>query len=136
MNKEAMKHLVRAHRIAMDIDKIFRSLGYSETPYDDIAGYVADGIYFLLGEHTDTFDKSVTFSVLNNKEKTEEEKCASLLCEYVQNNGVQKLKLNDHVKEALKDAAEKRGVDVDAMISIILSEWVMRQAWISSLVGA
>ncbi len=135
MNKEAMKCLVKAHRIAKDTDEKLREIGYGETLYDDIAGHIADGIYFMLGEHTETFDQSVTFSTLSS-EKTDEEKTASLLCEHVQNNGVQKLKLNGHVNEALLDAAEKRGVDVDSMISIILSEWVMRQAWISNLVGA
>lgn len=135
MNKEAMKCLVKAHRIAKDTDEKLWEIGYRETLYDDIAGHIADGIYFMLGEHTETFDQSVTFSTLSS-EKTDEEKSASLLCEYVQNNGVQKIKLNGHVNEALLDAAEKRGVDVDSMISIILSEWAMRQAWISNLVGA
>ena len=134
MNKDVMTRMVKTYKTARNADDALRSVGYEGTPYAEIAGSIADAIYYMLGESTEKFDDSVTAKTLDNEYLSEEEQVNLLLAVCKKNES--SLNLNDHVKEALRDAAEKRGVNTNSMISIILSEWVIRHAWMNNLVGA
>lgn len=71
--KEALVLLITAWRKAMHLDSTLISAGYSETPYFDIAARIADSIYLMLGEKTDTFGESVTCHVLSDLSLTDEQ---------------------------------------------------------------
>ena len=64
--KNVFADLVNAANMAQMMDSAMKSAGYDENPYFDIYGNIADAIYTLLGEHTNTFEESVTFKVLNS----------------------------------------------------------------------
>jgi len=79
MNKYAMQLLVESHRIAQKTDDKLREIGYGDTPYGEIAGRIADAIYYMLGEHTGTFTESVTCNTLSSRMSAE--KKAQILME-------------------------------------------------------
>ena len=62
--KEALLHLIRASEIARKMDATMNSLGYSNNPYADIFGELADWIYYLLGEKKEYFEESATYWAL------------------------------------------------------------------------
>lgn len=70
----ALQRLVHAARKAFYLSEQLEALGYQDTPYSDLFGNIADAIYYLLGEKTETFDQSVTYhalydDLLTNKER-------------------------------------------------------------------
>lgn len=85
--KEALTRMVKAGRLALTMDKGLRSLGYDETPYFDIYGNIADAVYFLLGEETETFSASVTSLVFESPELTDARRVSLLMRELEKNGG-------------------------------------------------
>ena len=76
--KSALFKLTKAARHAHYFESAIRDAGYSSSPYADIFGDIADAIYELLGEHTETFDDSVTCATLLSFSITNEQ-CAEYL---------------------------------------------------------
>ena len=76
--KSALLKLTKAARDAHYMDSAMETAGYSSNPYADIYGNIADAVYELLGEHTDTFDESVTCATLLSFAITNEQ-CAEYL---------------------------------------------------------
>ena len=83
--KEALLHLIRASEIARKMDATMNSLGYSNNPYADIFGELADGIYYLLGEKKEYFEDSATHWALNGDVLPEQDKVDILLEVYRKN---------------------------------------------------
>ena len=77
-NVEAGTELLRLHKVMDDA-------GYHENPYWDNYSTVADGIYKLIGEHTETFEESVTFLALTAPFLTLERRVEMLMTEYRKN---------------------------------------------------
>jgi hypothetical protein len=116
--------MVKAWRTANDMDCELMKLGYGTTPYFYIAGDIADAIYYAVGEHSDDFDKSVTFNVLENKSLTNEECTNILMFEY--NKHFHPDAITENTIESLREAAQSKNLDIQSMILLILNEWVMR----------
>lgn len=67
MNMEkALTKLISAVKTAKKMDEAMREAGYENNPYFDIWGDIAEAVYALLDEHTDTFDSSVTAQVISD----------------------------------------------------------------------
>ena len=64
---------------AKKMNDAMEQLGFPDNPYWDILGCISDAIYSLIGEDTQTFDESRTYSVLNNPDLTDEERVRILL---------------------------------------------------------
>lgn len=59
-------NLVSAALHAKTMDEAMQKLGYDKNPYFTIYGEIADAIYGLLREHTDTFNESITATALSS----------------------------------------------------------------------
>ena len=81
MDEKAMRCLVNAYRNASNLDDGLINLGFTTTPCFDIAGDIADAIYYMLGENTETFDESVTAQTLWNAELSNDQ-CGNILLQH------------------------------------------------------
>lgn len=70
--------LTKAARTAHYLDDAMQTAGYPSSPYADIFGHIADAIYTLLDEHTDTFDESITYASVLSFVNSDEQ-CAEFL---------------------------------------------------------
>ena len=77
--KEILMKMVEAGVKAKELSDAMEDLGYQETPYWDLYTMIADAIYTMVGEQTDTFDESKTYLVLNDPDMTNEERVSKLL---------------------------------------------------------
>lgn len=77
--EKALTRLVQVARKTYCLSEQMDAMGYRDTPFHDIFGEVADIIYDLLGEETDTFDESVTYRALYENTLTNSERVSLLL---------------------------------------------------------
>ena len=84
--KEALTRMVKAGRIALTTDNGLRALGYDDTPYYAIYGAIADAVYILIGEITDTFTDSVTRLALESPDMTDSQRVSLLMSAYEMNS--------------------------------------------------
>ena len=80
--ESVLKDLVDAWKLANDMDNAMRDHGFDNNPYFMIGGGIADAIYKLLCEHTDTFEKSVTYWALYSGYMERDERVRLLLDAY------------------------------------------------------
>ena len=80
--KNALTKLVRTAVETRQIAQNMQALGYWDTPYETIFGGIADAVYALLGEHTDTFDESMTAEALCSETLPEQQRVALLFHEW------------------------------------------------------
>ena len=125
--KTGLLHLVKAGRDAMHIEKTLKDIGYNETPYFNLYGEICNAIYALLNEETDTFDESETYAAMHDI-FTSDEICAEKLAS-ICNQSVEVLESNipDATKEILVESAQAKGMELNQLINLILSEWAMKQ---------
>ena len=137
MNKEAMVRLVRAGRKANELDESLMDLGYTSTPYSDIYGDIADAIYFMLGEKTETLDQSITYQAITDDSLTDGQCAEKLLSAYTSSlsSSAFSCSIPEHTITFLQQAAERRGITREALISIILSEWTLRHEWLNNFIA-
>lgn len=74
--KDALFKMVKAGIKLSGLMTNYADCGIDDSPMFDVWGDILDGIYALLGEHTDTIEESVTYTVmtapyLNNERRTE-----------------------------------------------------------------
>ena len=74
--KDAISRMVAAAVRLKETMKNYVDNGVDDNPLFEIWGDILDGIYTLLEEHTETFEESVTYTVmtapyLNNERRTE-----------------------------------------------------------------
>jgi len=67
MKTGALRKIIEAGMIAKKTDDSLRELGYDETPYFQIYGNITDALYLLFDEHTETFDRSMAYRIIENK---------------------------------------------------------------------
>lgn len=77
--RQTMVNLVEATMKAKELHEAMDALGFPDTPYWYIYARLCDAIYDLIGEETETFDKSLTCNVLNDPELTNEDRVNILL---------------------------------------------------------
>lgn len=128
--KRVFIHLIRAGRDALHIEKTLNEIGYKGTPYYNLHGEIADAVYEMLGEETDTFDQSETYAAMHDIYTTDEI-CAEQLAERMQENWTA---IPETAREVITETAEELGISFDNMVSLILSEWAMRQVRIASMI--
>lgn len=87
--KDALLREVDVCREMLKLHDAFASCGYPENPYWDNFSTAADGIYKLIGEHTETFEESITYLVLTAPYLTNKRRAEMLYAEYQKNNPVQ-----------------------------------------------
>ena len=80
--RDALSRMFKAHRLANKYAKVFEPY---DSPFSDIADDIADSIYYLIGEDTETFEESVTANVLGTSSLTVERAVALLEGEYKRN---------------------------------------------------
>ena len=83
--KEVLTHLIRASETARQMDAAMHDLGYTNNPYIDIFGEIADAVYYLLGEKKECFEDSATYWALNGDRLSEDDKLTILLEIYRKN---------------------------------------------------
>ena len=74
--------MVRSARKAKQLDEELLKIGYSETPYGYICGELADAIYDLIGEKTENWEDSVTYTALTVPFYCDERRAAMLFHVY------------------------------------------------------
>ena len=102
-NREALLRIYHAAKKAKEYSDLFA--GYS-TPYTEIYEEIADAMYYLLGENTETFDLSTTYFVLNNKYLDEETAVGMLISLYERKSTV---KPHTFSKEEMAEMYRRNG---------------------------
>jgi len=74
MDKDILGKLVSAGITAKKTDDALRAVGYTDTPYFTIYGHITDALYALFGEHTDTFDESLTYRIMTCPDMTDDQR--------------------------------------------------------------
>ncbi len=126
MNSErVLTHLIKAGRDTLHLERTLNDLGYTETPFFSIHGDIADAIYHLLGEDTQTFEESETCAALHDIYSSDEI-CAQRLAErmHSQQNCIV---IPDKIRKMLEEAAGERNIDCNQLINAILTEWAAQR---------
>ena len=130
--KKVLTHLIRAARDAIHLERTLDDLGYKETPYYDLYGEISEAIYGIVGEDTEEFDESVTYNVIHDQ-FTPDELSAEQLASMIK--GSDSLNLSAEAKEVIAEAAKQRNIDMQTMISLILSEWAMKEMFCATMMS-
>ena len=125
--KKVLTHLIRAGRDALHLEKTLSGLGYKETPYFNLYGEICDAIYSLVGEETETFGESVTHETMTDSLTPDELSAETLAAMYDYNALATDMEIPPATLEILLDAADERGIELNKLIKLILSEWAMRK---------
>ena len=83
--KAALQRDVEACRDLLKLHKVMEACDYKDNPFWNNYATVADGIYKLIGEHTDTFEESITHLALTTPYLTNERRVEMLMAEYRKN---------------------------------------------------
>lgn len=83
--KDALLRMVRAARNAKRLQETYLKNGLDDNAAFQIYGDIADGIYYLIGEHTETFDDSATHRALTVPAFDDEHRVRLLMIEYKRN---------------------------------------------------
>lgn len=83
--KDALLRDVDVCREMLKLHDAMASCGYPENPFWDTFSTAADGIYKLIGEHTETFEESITNLALTAPYLTNERRVEMLMAEYKKN---------------------------------------------------
>ena len=64
--RKILKRLVNIAMLSLENDTILEKMHFTNTPYFELYGETAEAIYEIIGEHTMTFEESVTYEALNS----------------------------------------------------------------------
>ena len=84
--EKALKLLVKLARLEFEKSRLYERSGMADDTYFDTFGYLADIIYFIVGEKTDSFDESVTYSAMHDDAIYNEQRVEMLMEEYQRNH--------------------------------------------------
>ena len=87
--RDALLRMVRAARDSKRLQEAFLDVGLKDNMIFNIYGNIAESIYKLIGEHTESIEESVTSLVLTTPLLTEDRRVEMLMAEYKKNNPVQ-----------------------------------------------
>lgn len=120
--KSVLTHLIRAGRDALHLEKTLTDIGYKETPYFNLYGEITDAVYAMLGEETDALEESMTHAAMHDI-YTSDEQCAEQLMAMMEPClGIPTATMN-----VLRETAMARGMDMEQMINLILSDWARKE---------
>ena len=131
-SSKVLAHLIHAGRDALHLENILTGLGYKETPYFNLYSEIADAIYCMLGEDTESFDKSVTHAVMSDP-LTSDEVAAEHLAVMLDKASSSGLDIPASTRKIIEETAQKRGMSMDTMIKIILSEWAYKEIYADNI---
>lgn len=120
--KYVLTHLIRAGRDALHLDATLTDIGYRDTPYFSICGEIADAISYLLDERPETYEDSTAYAAFHDIYSTDEQ-CAELLAERI----CPVPQIPDATMAVIRETAKERGMDVNQLIKLILSDWAMKE---------
>ena len=126
--KNVFLHLVKAGRDAFHIEETLKKIGYSDTPYFNLYGEIFEAVYNLLDEDTDSFDESITASAMLGY--LPDEMCADELAGIYERTS---LSVPDATRSVLEESAANRGITVQQLVNIILSEWALKIELVRSM---
>ena len=124
-DKKVIAHLIHAGRDALNLDNVLTGFGYKETPYFNLYGEIANAIYCMLDEDTESFDQSVTHAIMNDP-MTSDEAAAECLAKMLDRASGSTLDIPKTTRKIIEETAAKRGMTTDTMIKVILSEWAYK----------
>lgn len=84
--RDALLRMVRTAMFLRKMADAYTTLGLDDNPHRQAYGDQCDAIYYLIGEHTEEFDKSVTWIAVNAPFLTEERRTEMLMSEYEKNH--------------------------------------------------
>lgn len=84
--RDALLRMVTTARFLKKMAEAYTVLGLDNNPHHNAYGDLMDAIYYLIGEHTEEFDKSVTYLAINAPILTDERRAELLLSEYMKNH--------------------------------------------------
>lgn len=84
--RDALLRMVRTAMFLKKMSEAYTILGLDNNPHHEAYGDMCDAIYYLVGEHTEEFDKSVTWIAVNAPFLTEERRTEMLMAEYEKNH--------------------------------------------------
>ena len=124
--KKVLTHLIRAGRDALHREKTLKEIGYRDTPYFDLYGEIADAIYCMLGEETDSFDESITHAALQDI-YTSDEVCAENLASICDESSGIMDDIPVSTRKVIEETAKERKIDPQKLIVLILSDWARKE---------
>ena len=86
--KDALLRLVRAGLSTKKMQEAYLTVGLDDNMLFVIYGNILDAIYALVGEHTETFEESVTHLVMTAPLLTDERRVEMLMAEHKKHFGV------------------------------------------------
>lgn len=84
--RDALLRMVTTARFLKKMAEAYTVLGLDDNPHHNAYGDLMDAIYYLIGEHTEEFNKSVTYLAINAPILTDERRAELLLSEYMKNH--------------------------------------------------
>ena len=84
--RDALLRMVTTTLFLKKMAEAYTVLGLDDNPHHEAYGDMMDAIYYLIGEHTEEFDKSVTYLAINAPILTDERRTELLLSEYRMNH--------------------------------------------------
>ena len=122
-----LTHLIRAGRDALHLEKTLTEIGYKETPYFNLYGDITDAIYGILDEQTDTIEESKAYAAIHDI-YTPDEICAEELASFVDMPNI-----SGTTMDVIAEAAKERGLDLQTLIRVIISEGAMKEMYSKSV---
>ena len=107
--RDALLRMVRAARDSKRLQEAFLDVGLKDNMIFNIYGDIAEAIYKLIGEHTESIEESVTNLVLTTPLLTEDRRVEMLIAEYKKNHPVQPIPLTVEQEEMRKMFKENGG---------------------------
>lgn len=86
--KDALLRMVSAGRKMERLMEAYVDVGLNDTMLHEAYGEIGEAIYDLVGEHTDEFAESVTYTALTAPILSNERRTEILFAEYKKNNGL------------------------------------------------
>ena len=83
--EDSLGCMVRVARNACQISEYMSGLGFGDDPYFSLMADAADAVYYLVGEHTERFDQSVTYQIVHDKSMPDDA-CVRLLMKIYERN--------------------------------------------------
>ena len=84
--RDALLRMIRTAMFLKKMAEAYTTLGLDDNPHHNAYGDMCDAIYYLVGEHTEEFDKSVTWIAVNAPFLTEERRAEMLMAAYEKNH--------------------------------------------------
>lgn len=87
--RDALLRMIKTARFLKKMSEAYTVLGLDDNPHNEAFGDQCDAIYYLVGEHTEEFDKSVTWIAVNAPFLTDERRAELLMSAFEKNHMVE-----------------------------------------------